>query len=52
MLEQSKPNFFVAQEEISGNCEVWAEDGFLVDGVDAVIDRLVRSGECYRLAFP
>ena len=52
MLQQSKAHFFVAEKEIGGDGEMRAKHNFLMHRVDAVVDRLMRCGECDRLAFP
>jgi len=52
VLEQSEPDFFITQEKIRGNGEMRTKDHFLMNSIDAVIDRFVRRGERNRLAFP
>ena len=52
VLQQSKAHFLVAEEEIGGDREMRAKHDFLVHGVDAVIDGLMRRRERNRLAFP
>ena len=52
MLQQSKPNFLIAQEKIRGNGEMRTKDDFLMDSIDTVIDRLMWRGKRHWLAFP
>ena len=52
LLQQPNAHFLVAEENIGGDREVRAKHDFLMHGVDAVIDRLMRRRQRNRLAFP
>ena len=52
LAHQPVAGLLLAEEHVGGDRQVAAKQHFLVDGVDAVIDRLLRIGQARRLAFP
>ena len=52
MLQQAEAHVLVAEEEIGGDGQMRAQHHFLVDRIDAEVDRFVRGRQRDRLAFP